>query len=123
MDNQLKSERIKSELITNINHDLKTPLISIINYVEIIKKEENIEPDHIRDYINVLDSKSKRLKILIEDLFEASKASSGNIELNMENIDIVQLLRQSIREMEQKLSHANLHIKLKPFDEKIYIHF
>ena len=79
---------MKSELITNVSHDLKTPLTSIINYVELIKKEDNITPEYINDYINVLDSKSKRLKVLIEDLFEASKASSGNIALNMEKIDL-----------------------------------
>ena len=121
IEEQVKSERMKSELITNVSHDLKTPLTSIINYVELIKKEKNIEPDHIRDYINVLDSKSKRLKTLIEDLFEASKASSGNIELNMEEIDLSQLLRQSIGEMEEKLSKANLDIKLNIPKEKTYI--
>ena len=109
--NQLKSERLKSELITNVSHDLKTPLTSIINYIELIKKEEDIKPEHIKDYVNVLDSKSKRLKVLIEDLFEASKASSGNLELNMEKIDITQLLRQAIGEMEEKLSKANLDLK------------
>lgn len=121
IDNQLKSERMKSELITNVSHDLKTPLTSIINYVELIKKEEDISPEYLKDYINVLDSKSKRLKILIEDLFEASKASSGNIELNMERIDITQLLRQSIGEMEEKLSEANLDLKVNVPDEKVYI--
>ena len=119
--NQLKSERLKSELITNVSHDLKTPLTSIINYIELIKKEEDIKPEYIKDYVNVLDSKSKRLKILIEDLFEASKASSGNLELNMEKIDITQLLRQAIGEMEEKLSKANLDLKLRVPEEKTYI--
>ncbi|HSQ89409.1 sensor histidine kinase, partial [Romboutsia sp.] len=121
IDSQLRSERMKSELITNVSHDLKTPLTSIINYVELIKKEDNIQPGHIKDYVKVLDSKSKRLKVLIEDLFEASKASSGNIELNMENIDIKQLLRQSIGEMEEKLARANLDLKLNIPEDKIYI--
>ena len=119
--NQLKSERLKSELITNVSHDLKTPLTSIINCIELIKKEEDIKPEHIKDYVNVLDSKSKRLKVLIEDLFEASKASSGNLELNMEKIDITQLLRQAIGEMEEKLSKANLDLKLRVPEEKTYI--
>ena len=119
--NQLKSERLKSELITNVSHDLKTPLTSIINYIELIKKEEDIKPEHIKDYVNVLDSKSKRFKVLIEDLFEASKASSGNLELNMEKIDITQLLRQAIGEMEEKLSKANLDLKLRAPEEKTYI--
>ena len=121
IDNQLKSERMKSELITNVSHDLKTPLTSIINYVELIKKEENISPEYLKDYVNVLDSKSKRLKILIEDLFEASKASSGNIELNMEKIDLTQLLRQSIGEMEEKLSEANLDLKINIPEDKTYV--
>ena len=121
IDSQLKSERMKSELITNVSHDLKTPLTSIINYVELIKKEDNITPEYINDYINVLDSKSKRLKVLIEDLFEASKASSGNIELNMGKIDLTQLMRQSIGEMEEKLSEANLDLKINVPEERIYI--
>ena len=121
IDSQLKSERMKSELITNVSHDLKTPLTSIINYVELIKKEDNITPEYINDYINVLDSKSKRLKVLIEDLFEASKASSGNIALNMEKIDLTQLMRQSIGEMEEKLSEANLDLKINVPEERIYI--
>lgn len=121
IETQLRSERMKSELITNVSHDLKTPLTSIINYVELIKKEE-VSPEHVNDYIKVLDQKSKRLKILIEDLFEASKASSGNLELNMENIDIVQLLRQSIGEMEEKLSNSNLDIRLNLSSEKINIY-
>ena len=121
IDSQLRSERMKSELITNVSHDLKTPLTSIINYVELIKKEENITPEYLKDYINVLDSKSKRLKVLIEDLFEASKASSGNIELNMEKIDIIQLLRQSIGELEEKLSEANLDLKINVPEDKVYV--
>ena len=121
IDSQLRSERMKSELITNVSHDLKTPLTSIINYVELIKKEENITPEYLKDYVNVLDSKSKRLKVLIEDLFEASKASSGNIELNMEKIDIIQLLRQSIGELEEKLSEANLDLKINVPEDKVYV--
>ena len=121
IDNQLRSERLKSELITNVSHDLKTPLTSIINYVALIKKEENITPEYINDYVDVLDSKSKRLKVLIEDLFEASKASSGNIELHMEKIEFVQLLRQSIGELEEKLMESRLDIKINVPEEKVYI--
>ncbi|MEF9991928.1 MAG: sensor histidine kinase [Romboutsia sp.] len=121
IDSQLKSERMKSELITNVSHDLKTPLTSIINYVELIKKEENIEPEYLRDYVNVLDTKSNRLKSLIEDLFEASKASSGNVELNMETIDLKQLLRQAIGEFEEKLIELNLDIRLNLTEEDTHI--
>ncbi|MDY4735833.1 sensor histidine kinase, partial [Terrisporobacter sp.] len=121
IEQRIKSERMKSELITNVSHDLKTPLTSIINYIELIKKEENITPEYLKDYVNVLDLKSKRLKVLIEDLFEASKASSGNIELNMEKIDIIQLLRQSIGELEEKLSEANLDLKINVPEDKVYV--
>ena len=121
IEKQVKSERMKSELITNVSHDLKTPLTSIMNYIQLINKEENVSPEHIKDYINVIDNKSKRLKVLIEDLFEASKASSGNIELNIEKIDLGQLLRQSIGEMEEKLLENNLDIKLSITEEKMYI--
>ncbi|CEK34825.1 two-component sensor histidine kinase,Alkaline phosphatase synthesis sensor protein phoR,signal transduction histidine-protein kinase BaeS,Predicted periplasmic ligand-binding sensor domain,phosphate regulon sensor kinase PhoR,His Kinase A (phospho-acceptor) domain [[Clostridium] sordellii] len=121
IDEKFRSERMKAELITNVSHDLKTPLTSIINYVDLIKKEENIEPEYLKDYINVLDNKSKRLKVLIEDLFEASKASSGNIELNIEKLDLNQLLRQSIGENEEKISKANLDLKVNLPKEQIYI--
>lgn len=121
IEEQVKSERMKSDLITNVSHDLKTPLTSIINYVDLIKKEESIQPDYINDYINVLESKSKRLKLLIEDLFEASKVSSGNIELQISKIDLAQLLRQSIGELEEKLSKSNLDIKLNIPNNKVYI--
>ena len=122
IEDALKSERMKAELITNVSHDLKTPLTSIINYIELIKKEKNIEPDYINDYIKVLDSKSKRLKVLIEDLFEASKASSGNLEINMNKIELRQLLRQSIGEMEEKILESNLDIRLNLPEDKVYIY-
>lgn len=118
---KVKSERMKSELITNVSHDLKTPLTAIINYIGLIKKEENIQPDYLKDYVNILDKKSKRLKLLIDDLFEASKASSGNISFNIEKLDINQLLKQSIGENEEKLTKSNLDIKLKLPEEKVYI--
>lgn len=121
IDKQLRSERMKSELITNVSHDLKTPLTSIINYIDLIKDEKNIQPEYINDYVNVLDSKSKRLKSLIEDLFEASKASSGNIELNIERIEFDQLIRQAIGEVEERLLQSNLDIKLNIPKEKIHI--
>lgn len=121
IEEKFKSERMKTELITNVSHDLKTPLTSIINYVDLIKKEENIQPEYLKDYVNVLDNKSRRLKTLIEDLFEASKASSGNIELNIEKLDLNQLLRQSIGETEEKLASANLNLKVNIPKEPVYI--
>lgn len=121
IDEKVKSERMKSELITNVSHDLKTPLTAIINYIGLVKKEENIQPEYLKDYVNILDKKSKRLKLLIDDLFEASKASSGNISFNIEKLDINQLLKQSIGENEEKLTKSNLDIKLKLPEEKVYI--
>ena len=84
---QLKSERLKTELITNVSHDIKTPLTSIINYVDLLKKEK-IENPKVQEYLVILDNKSQRLKKLTEDLVEASKASSGAIKLNIQKISI-----------------------------------
>lgn len=121
IEQRIKSERMKSELITNVSHDLKTPLTSIINYVELIKKEENIQPEYLKDYVQVLDKKSKRLKILIEDLFEASKASTGNIELELVRLDLKQLLQQSIGELEDKLEEVNLSLRVNLTEEDTYV--
>jgi len=106
---QVKSERLKADLITNVSHDIKTPLTSIINYVDLIKRE-NIEDPKIQKYLEVLDQKSHRLKTLTEDLVEASKASSGNIKLEVTDIDIVELVQQTNGEFEDKyeLSHLKL---------------
>ena len=83
LESEMKSERLKSELITNVSHDLKTPLTSIINYIDLLKNEE-ITKDERMEYISILDKKSQRLKVIIEDLFEASKIASGSVELNIE---------------------------------------
>lgn len=119
LDNAIE-ERMKSELITNVSHDLKTPLTSILNYVDLLKKEE-VKPEYLNDYIAILDQKSKRLKILIEDLFEAAKTTSGSVELNIERIQLNQLLTQSIAEMENKILESNLDMKVNFPEEKVYI--
>ncbi|MDO5010752.1 MAG: sensor histidine kinase [Intestinibacter bartlettii] len=121
IEQRIKSERMKSELITNVSHDLKTPLTSIINYIELIKKEEDLSPAYLKDYVKVLDNKSKRLKVLIEDLFEASKASTGNIELDLVKLDLKQLLQQSIGELEDKLEEANLSLRVNLTEEDTYV--
>ena len=121
IEQRIKSERMKSELITNVSHDLKTPLTSIINYIELIKKEEDLSPAYLKDYVKVLDNKSKRLKVLIEDLFEASKASTGNIELDLVKLDLKQLLQQSIGELEDKLEEAKLSLRVNMTDEDTYV--
>ncbi|WP_145945694.1 sensor histidine kinase KdpD [Paenibacillus sp. Y412MC10] len=97
LENQMKSERLKTELITNVSHDLKTPLTSIINYVDLLKKE-NLSTEKARAYIETLDRKALRLKLLIEDLFEISKMASGTVELDIEYVDVATLLTQAIAE-------------------------
>lgn len=117
---EMKSERLKSELITNVSHDLKTPLTSIINYIDLLKREE-LQPETARDYVRILDVKSQRLKTLIEDLFEASKAASGEMKLNIERLDVAQLLKQTLGEYDEKLNECSLEVKVNIPDEKIYI--
>ncbi|AKJ91670.1 HAMP domain-containing sensor histidine kinase [Clostridium sporogenes] len=112
LEEQVKSERLKTELITNVSHDLKTPLTSIINYIDLLKKED-LSKDEVNAYISVLDRKSERLKFLIEDLFEASKMSSGSIELNIERIDVTALLKQALGEFQQKIKKSSLQLKFK----------
>ena len=120
IEQSLKSERLKTELITNVSHDIKTPLTSIINYVDLLKKED-IQNAQIEQYIAVLDKKSQRLKKLIEDLVEASKVSSGNVKLNMEVINLKELLNQSIGEFEDKLEKKNLKIEMDLPNENVLI--
>ena len=98
---QVKSERLRADLITNVSHDIKTPLTSIINYVDLIKRQ-HIEDPTVQKYLEVLDQKSQRLKTLTEDLVEASRASSGNIKLEITNIDFVELVQQTTGEFEEK---------------------
>ncbi|WP_346937161.1 HAMP domain-containing sensor histidine kinase [Clostridium sp.] len=120
IENENKSEKMKTELISNVSHDLKTPLTSIINYVDLLKRM-GIEPEEARAYVEVLDRKSQRLKILIEDLFEASKAASGAMQLNFEKIELNALVRQSLGEAENRIQAANLDFKTNIPTEKIYI--
>lgn len=108
LQEQLKSERMKTELIANVSHDLKTPLTSIINYVDLLKKEELL-PEYARDYVMVLDQKSQRLNTLIQDLFEVSRAASGDIELKMEDLDVAQLFRQTLAELSGRIDLSELH--------------
>ena len=120
IEQSLKSERLKTELITNVSHDIKTPLTSIINYVDLLKKED-IQNAQIEQYIAVLDKKSQRLKKLIEDLVEASKVSSGNVKLNMEVINLKELLNQTVGEFEDKLEKKNLKIEMNLPNENVLI--
>ncbi|MEG2213687.1 MAG: HAMP domain-containing sensor histidine kinase, partial [Clostridiales bacterium] len=104
---KMKSERFKTELITNVSHDLKTPLTSIINYIDLLKKE-NIQSEQVNEYLVILDRQSAKLKKLTEDLVEASKASTGNINVNLATTDVVELLQQTVAEYQDKFTAAKL---------------
>ncbi|MDY2987305.1 MAG: HAMP domain-containing sensor histidine kinase [Peptoniphilus sp.] len=108
ISNAIKSEKMKTDLIANVSHDLKTPLTSIINYSELVVEEENVE--NIKKYAQVINEKSLKLKTLIEDLFEAAKVSSENIDLEIEEIDFKQLIKQIIGEWEDKLEEKSITI-------------
>lgn len=106
---QVKSERLKADLITNVSHDIKTPLTSIINYVDLIKRE-NIQNPKLENYLEILEQKSQRLKTLTEDLVEASKASSGNLKLEITDIHLVELVQQTHGEFEEKFASRHLEL-------------
>lgn len=110
LENQMKSERLKTELITNVSHDLKTPLTSIINYVDLLKKED-LSTETTRAYIETLDRKALRMKLLIEDLFEISKMASGTVELDIEYVDVATLLTQAIAESNTSMGQASPEIR------------
>lgn len=120
IEENLKSERLKTELITNVSHDIKTPLTSIINYVDLLKKEE-MPNEKAQEYLEILDNKSQRLKKLTEDLVEASKASSGNIKLNMEKLNVKELIKQISGEFEDRFAKRKLQEILTLSEEDIYI--
>lgn len=107
VDDRMKSERFKTELITNVSHDLKTPLTSIVSYVDLLKKE-NIENENALEYIEVIDRQSAKLKKLTEDLVEASKATSGAVSVNKETLNIGELINQSVGEFSEKLEAAEI---------------
>ncbi|MCM3390048.1 HAMP domain-containing sensor histidine kinase [Ureibacillus chungkukjangi] len=111
MTEQAKSERMKTELITNVSHDLRTPLTSIITYTDLLKNP-NLTEEERKQYIDVLDKKSARLKTLIEDLFEVSKMASGNIEITKQRLDLTQLLKQSIGEHEEEFAKSNFDLRV-----------
>ncbi len=118
IEQSLKSERFKTELITNVSHDIKTPLTSIINYVDLLKKEE-FENKQIEQYIAILDAKSQRLKKLIEDLMEASKVSSGNVQLHIETIDLKELILQTVGEFQDRLEKRHLKMEVQMLEKSV----
>lgn len=120
VETAMKSERMKTELITNVSHDIKTPLTSIINYVDLLKRE-NIEDEKVSQYLSVLEQKSNRLKVLTEDLVEASKASSGNLALEMETLDFVQLVTQVNGEFAERFGAKDLRMMADLPNQPVYI--
>lgn len=115
---QLQSERMKVELIANVSHDIKTPLTSIISYVELLKEEEDL-PDYVKDYISILESKSQRLKTMVQDVFEVSKAASGELPVKLETIDFAKLLRQTMADMEEEIHSSCVTVRAQiPEDEE-----
>ena len=119
VESELKSERLKTELITNVSHDIRTPLTSIITYVDLLKNER--DPEKIDEYVEVLDQKSQRLKVLTDDLFDAAKASSGNMPVHLEKIDIVSLMTQGLGEVNDKIEASELEFKIRQPEDKVYI--
>jgi signal transduction histidine kinase len=112
VEERMKSEHLKTELITNVSHDIKTPLTSIINYVDLLS-QEGLSRETEREYLEVLNRQSLRLKKLIEDLVAASKASTGNVKINFTNVDVNTLLEQAIAEYADKLEASGLSVQLK----------
>lgn len=109
VDDSTKNERMKADLITNVSHDIKTPLTSIINYVDILKRS-NIEDPKIQGYLEILEAKAQRLKTLTEDVVEASKVSSGNINLQLMDVNLVEMMNQTTGEFAEKFEHKNLEL-------------
>lgn len=116
---QMKSERTKTALITNVSHDLKTPLTSIITYIDLLQKEELGEA--ARDYVTILAQKSERLKSIVSDLFDLSKSAAGSIPLEMEKLDMHRLLEQTLADMQDKISASDLVVKTRFPESELYI--
>lgn len=117
---EAKSQSMKTELITNVSHDLKTPLTAIITYVDLLG-QENITEEERKSYIEILGKKSQRLKVLIEDLFEISKAQSGNVKLHQMNVDIVNLMKQVRTEMEDKIADSDVTFRWNLPEQKVIL--
>ncbi len=118
VEKEVKSEKMKTELISNVSHDLKTPLTSIITYVDLLK-DDTLSEEKKKQYLDTLDRKSQSLQYLIEDLFEISKVNSKNISLNLSDVDLVYLMKQTLLELDYKIKEANLKIKTNFNKDKI----
>lgn len=120
MQEQMKSEKLKVDLITNVSHDLKTPLTSIISYVDLLSKEEL--PESAKDYVNILADKSERLKNIVSDLFDLAKSTSGNLPLDMENLDLRKLIEQTLGDMEDEIERSDIRIKTTLSEAPVFIY-
>ena len=104
---QMKSERMKVELIANVSHDLKTPLTSVVSYAALLGEEEDLPP-HVKDYVRILNEKAKRLQVMVQDVFEVSKAASGELPLRLERLDLTRLLEQTLADMDEAIGQSGL---------------
>lgn len=120
VEDQVRAERMKIELITNVSHDIKTPLTSIINYIGLLRQERDL-PEHVQDYIEILAGKADRLKKMVQDIFEVSKASTGNIELHPEPLILQKLIQQTLADMEESVAAAHLALRLDLPQEPVYV--
>lgn len=107
---RMKSERMKVDLVTNVSHDIKTPLTSIVSYVELLRQEEEL-PSHVREYVQILGEKAERLRGIVQDVFEISKATSGQLPINMETLDMGKLLRQTMADMSDRIEESGLTLR------------
>lgn len=120
LEQKIKSERMKVELITNVSHDLKTPLTSIINYTDLLLQEK-LSPEYTNEYIAIINKKALRLNEMVKDLFDVAKANSGNIEINMQKLDLAEHIRQCIAEMDEQIATCSNEVRLSLPDEPVYI--
>ncbi|MEQ8156378.1 MAG: HAMP domain-containing sensor histidine kinase [Clostridiaceae bacterium] len=117
---QMRAERTKIELVTNVSHDLKTPLTSIISYVDLLSREENMS-ETARDYVRILEEKSNRLKNIVSDLFDLAKSTSGDIALELERLDMKKLIEQTLGDMEDNILKSQLQMKIKLPDHPVFV--
>lgn len=110
LEERIKSERMKVELIANVSHDIKTPLTSIIGYIELLKREDSLPP-HVQDYVRILDQKSLRLKTMVQDVVEVSKAASGQLPVHLKSLDLGKLLRQTLADMSAQIDAAPVTVR------------
>ena len=120
LEEQMKAERMKVALITNVSHDLKTPLTSIISYVDLLSKEDDLS-ETARDYVNILAEKSNRLKNIVSDLFDLAKSTSGSIVLDLEMIDLKKLIEQTLADMEDNIKDSGFDVRVKLPDQPFEI--